>query len=184
MAKLIRPAHLAHASRKSALPGLSPKAILAVISASFGALLLGAAIYSGLDVLKAQMLRSNVMALANGGQQIAAAQGLYRTDSSGMGATRLDALVPAYMRLEPAAPTSAGGGSWALASDDLAAVALGPPESADVAAVCAEAARQSGFPEAIPGVVTGGKAGGMLGRFGCARDARGGDMLFVYRLSN
>ena len=97
--------------------------IVAVISIALVAALAIASIYYGGSAFSSSSLRANVVTLVNGGQQIAGAQALYKTDK-GVGTAYIATLTPEYLSAKPgvsviadATGTSAG---WSLLSANVA----------------------------------------------------------------
>lgn len=118
--------------------------IVAVISIALVAALAIASLYYGGQAFQKSSLKANVTTLVNGGQQVAGAQALYRTEHSGLSTTAINDLVTGeYLSALPSVPGIATG-DWSIdASGDLAVVTVGGTD-ADKVAVCNEAAAQAG----------------------------------------
>ena len=145
--------------------------IVAVISIALVAALAIASIYYGGTAFSQSSLRANVVTLVNGGQQIAGAQALYRTDFSN-NATTLAQLTSnasgqTYLSALPGISSIATTG-WSLsANGDYAYVPFAA--GTDVTKACAEVAKQAGTGSA---------------QFLCAADATGaaGTAGFAFKL--
>lgn len=124
--------------------------IVAVISIALVAALAIASIYYGGSAFSSSSLRANVVTLVNGGQQIAGAAALYKTDF-GVPAASMEHLSytqtngTTYLSAAPGISTIASG-SWSVTTDSTTGVqhAVVGLVSANSATVCAEVAKQAG----------------------------------------
>lgn len=120
--------------------------IVAVISIALVAALAIASIYYGGSAFSKSSLRANVVTLVNGGQQIAGAQALYRTDFGADAGSMSQLTTPVngvtYLASVPGISPIASAAGWSVLSNgDFAVIQL---SAADTTEVCAEVARQAG----------------------------------------
>ena len=146
--------------------------IVAVISIALVAALAIASIYYGGEAFQKSSLKANVTTLVNGGQQIAGAQALYKTDHSGIPSTAISTLVldadgNQYLTAAPGV-SGAAAGDWTLNADG--SIAVVDVNTAGTLEICNEAAKQAGeavFADlaALDTVLS------PVGQFGCFTDA-------------
>ena len=121
--------------------------IVAVISIALIAALAIASIFYGGDAFNKGSLKANVTTLVNGGQQIAGAQALYRTDNAGANAADVAALVAGEYLVQNPAVSGAATGEWEIdATGRLASVLV--VTGSNQLPVCIEGAKQSA--DALP----------------------------------
>lgn len=120
--------------------------IVAVISIALVAALAIASIYYGGSAFNKSSLKANVTTLVNGGQQIAGAVALYRTDNSIDPSDVATLVTYNYLQGAPGLPgiASSTAWGWTAASGSTPAsvsVALKPASAAEA---CLEVAKQAG----------------------------------------
>ena len=126
--------------------------IVAVISIALVAALAIASIYYGGAAFQKSSLKANVTTLVNGGQQIAGAQALYKTDNSGIPASTVALLIESaqgeqYLTAAPGI-SGAATGNWTLVDNgNVAAVAV---NTAGLTEICEEANKQAGLASNAP----------------------------------
>lgn len=163
--------------------------IVAVISIALVAILAIASIYYGGSAFLQSSTKAAVTSLVNGGQQIAGAQALYKTDHAGAATTFANLLTDAngnhYLTQAPALPSVATG-TWDLASTagDLAKVSIST--TSNILDVCNYAEEQA-TGAAIAGADDAAKLATIdgqtapLGQFGCYGDGAGA-VFFGFKL--
>lgn len=168
--------------------------IVAVISIALVAILAIASIYYGGAAFLSSSTKASVTTLVNGGQQIAGANALYKTNNSGNDVTDLTDLTPPtgdYLNQLPAL-SGAATGAWAMdtitaGTDVRAVVKVNASDDAGKIAICNEAAKQAGQ-AAVTALPTDTTLSGQFGCYALAVDPDGtgalaiGDVVFGFKL--